>query len=160
MEGVPHCMKKNLRIARILLLLFLLLPLLYRCLYPKLIKGDISDKLLAIEAVSSQFFLGDVTAFSWDIAFVDRDNYDKGKSIKDEHNLKGYVGGLLGEGYLDNMQIRLVFARNGWIVKSIILNNREIDLDESIKIIRPDTLLSAELRNSNFDKVLYLSAKE
>jgi hypothetical protein len=114
--------------------------LLAHILYVNLQKYDISPGIIQLSH-GLEFTLGDMTDFSWDFAYLDYDKYTNAKPTIREHNLRGYVSGGLNVSMM-----RIIFTKNGWIVKSSILfsSDMKISFDESIDVLEPDTLLLAE----------------
>ena len=99
------------------------------------------------------FSLGELTDFEWDSAYIQRNPNGRAGSIKEEHNLKGNVRRLM-----TNVVVRIIFVKDRRIVRSSKLS-KEIMLDPSIEVLKPDTLLHAK-KISNYNTVLYLSLEE
>ena len=89
-----------------------ILSLLAHIIYINLQKYDLGSKISQIRD-GSEFSLGVMTDFHWDLAYLDYENYTKAKSIIKEHRLRGYVSGNIS-----NPMVRVVFVRNGMDCKN------------------------------------------
>jgi len=167
---------KAIKRSLILFILFaLVFSLFFRCSYSRFIKYDLSGELIKKSNEASVFALGEMTSFIWDIAYLDYDNYDRAKKVKEKHSLNGYINGYWDSGYLNNGMVRVIFVKNGWIVKYAIIDESEImfypsegmSLEDSelmpIEILKPDTMLYAERKPHSYIQdleILFLSLKE
>ena len=127
----------NKKFIKAALILIPIICLLVHILYMKLQKYDLSNEIVQISD-GSAFSLGDLTSFKWDKAYLDYENYAKAKPIIRKHNLHGYVSGNLA-----NSQVRVIFVRNGWIVRTSILWIYEISFDSAIEVLRPNSVFVA-----------------
>jgi hypothetical protein len=86
-------------------------------------------------AEQEEFQLKNATNFSWDSAYLDRDNYDKASAMKEKYHFKGHV-----HMNLHNTQTRIIFVRNGRIVKTTIIEDLEILFPDSLELFEPDAV--------------------
>ena len=109
---------------------------------------DIVENIRAYCKKNKQIKLSEITKFDWDTAYIDNQHYGYGEEIKEEYGLIGEFENL----YSDNL-LRIAFCKDKKLVKDVICSVFLLYFDNSVKIIKPETILMVEW-DSNSLKLL------
>ena len=117
---------------------------------------DITTKIEEHCANNTEISLSSVTSFNWDTAYVDYQAYMCGEEIKEKYNLRGDFKRIETDYFY-----RIAFCKDGNLVKDCLLSTVNICFDNSIEVIKPETIFVAEWKmKSDGSRILYLSLKE
>jgi len=98
---------------------------------------DLRSTILAYCETHEEIRLSEVTDFDWDIAYVDREPYSDGQTLREKYDISGAF-----EPLETDFSSRIAFCENGILVYDLKLNNWYLELDRSIDSITPDSVLS------------------
>ena len=115
------------------------------------------DRLLVYCQNDMEVNLSHITDFDWDTVYIDRQYYKKGEEIQEKY-------GIIGEPMVIESDFcsRIAFCKDGVLVHDLILNNFVIEIDISVEVFYPDSILTVEwVPINDYDrKKLYLSLLE
>jgi len=81
--------------------------------------------------------LSEITDFSWDVAYVDRQYYGSGEKLKESYNIEGKFQLLETD-----FSSRVAFCKDGRLVYDLVLNNFYFEFESSIEIIDRDSVFT------------------
>jgi len=118
--------------------------------------ASLSEQIRSYAENNDELRLSEITNFDWDVAYIDRDAYQNGERIQEEHGIIGEFRNL-ESGHL----IRVAFVKDRNLVYDLIVGVFRIDFDDSIEVIYPNDIFEVTWFGipTHEDKRLFLSPK-
>lgn len=121
-----------------------------------LLSGCITETKSPIEQIENyaktyEFFpMGDALDFQWDVAYIDRQLYAQATDLKEKYGLEFDIETQ----DVDHMH-RILFFKDGILIKKPLFEYIKIEIPEEIEVIYPDTDVGAKWRTETVEQLEY-----
>lgn len=117
-----------------------------------LIDYQLQNKIIECCQNKKEVQLSEITDFDWDVAYLDYQKYASGEIIKNQYHIIGNLQKMNSD-----YCFRIIFCKNGQLVKDSIMMSDYIAFDDDTEIIEPDSKYFVKALNDSTSVSIRLS---